>query len=143
MCRPETEPATERVMRMIAATVLLGAALAGCSNPGLYLDRRDTIALSGGDAVAANMVAQMNDPRPAQSGNTNLAFNGQKMQSAIERYRTGKVTRPVDPMALEVGSPSPTTPQNGSSQNGSSQSSASSDSGSSAGTSGSPSASGQ
>ena len=90
----------ERVARRIAATVTLGATLAGCSN--LYFDRRDTIALSGGDAVAANEIAQMVDPWPAQSGNTTIAFNGQKMQSAVERYRTNKVTPPVSPTTLDI-----------------------------------------
>jgi hypothetical protein len=82
--------------------VTLGALLAGCSDPGLYFDRRDTIALSAGDAIAANAAEQTVDPWPAHSGNTNIAANGQKMQSAVERYRTDKVTPPVDPMILET-----------------------------------------
>ena len=93
-----SQPGIKRVMRTIAAAVALGAILAGCSDPGLYLDRRDTIALSAGDAVAANAVEQMVDPWPPASGNTNIAFNGQRMQMAIERYRINKVTDPVDPM---------------------------------------------
>ena len=39
----------------------------------------------------------MVDPWPPHSGNTNIAFNGQKMQTAVERYRTDKVIPPVDP----------------------------------------------
>jgi len=94
----------KRVMRTIAAATALGAVLTGCSDPGLYLDRRDTIALSGGDTVAANAAEQMVNPWPRASDNTNIAFNGQKMQTAIERYRTNKVTDPVDPMMLQVAS---------------------------------------
>jgi hypothetical protein len=97
MCRSRTRSA----LRAIAAAVILGAMLAGCSD--IYFDRRDTIALSGGDAVAANEAEQTIDPWPAHSGNTNFSTNGQKMQSAVERYRTNKVTPPVDPGALEVG----------------------------------------
>ncbi len=95
MCRP-----IERVARTIAAAVTLGAMLTGCSD--LYYDRRDTIALSGGNAVAANEVAQMVDPWPPHSGTTNIATNGQKMQSAVERYRTNKVTPPVSPTTLDI-----------------------------------------
>jgi hypothetical protein len=74
--------------------------LTGCSD--LYYDRRETIALSGGDAIAANKVEQMVDPWPAHSGNTNIAADGQRMQSAIERYRTDTVIPPVNPGTLNI-----------------------------------------
>src|SRR5579863_449891 len=94
ICR-ETErsmyrPKTDRAARFIAAGAI-AAGLAGCSNADLFLDRRDTIALGGGDAVAADKVTQIVDPWPAYSGDRTIAYNGQKMQSAAERYRTGKV----------------------------------------------------
>jgi len=73
------------------AAVLVGL-LGGCSE---YTDRRDTIALSGGDAVATDKVTQMVDPWPASSGDRNIAFNGQKMQSAVQRYRNNQVIPPV------------------------------------------------
>ncbi len=79
------------------AAIGLGIFLAGCSNADLYLDRRDNIAPSGGDALAANSVEQMVDPWPPYSGNKNIAFNGQKMQQAVARYRTGKIIEPADP----------------------------------------------
>ena len=103
-------PRIERVARRIAAAVTLGAMLAGCSD--LYFDRRDTIALSGGDAIAANKIVQMVDPWPSRSGNTNIAFNGQKMQSAVERYRTDKVTPPVSPFALDLMNQQPAAQTN-------------------------------
>lgn len=105
----------ERFARTIAAAVTLGSMLTSCSD--LYYDRRDTIALSGGNAVAANEIAQMVDPWPPHSGNTNIATNGQKMQSAVERYRTNKVTPPANPTTLDITNPQqatqtpPTTPQ--------------------------------
>jgi hypothetical protein len=80
--------------RTIAATVLLGALLAGCSD--IYYDRRETVAFGAGDAVAANEVEQMVDPWPPYSNNKNLTFNGERMQRAIECYRVDKVTQPVD-----------------------------------------------
>jgi hypothetical protein len=80
--------------RRLAALFLLGLGLSGCSD--IYFDRRDTIALGAKDAVATNEVEQMVDPWPRQVGNRNLAFNGEKMQVAAQRYRTGKVINPVN-----------------------------------------------
>ena len=81
---------SSNMLRTLALAALL-AALAGCSE---YLDRRDTISLGGGDAVATNKVTQMVDPWPRASADKNIAFNGDKMESAIERYRTNRVIRP-------------------------------------------------
>jgi len=47
-------------------------------------------------------VAQTNDPWPPRSGDPNIAFNGQKMQIAIERYRIDKVVQPINPTTSEV-----------------------------------------
>jgi len=79
-----------KAVRALALAAVFGT-LAGCSD---YLDRRDTIALSGGNAVATDEVTQMVDPWPRDSANRNIAFNGDKMQSAVERYRTNKVIPP-------------------------------------------------
>ena len=79
-----------KAVRTLALAAVFGT-LAGCSD---YLDRRDTIALSGGNAVATNEITQMVDPWPRDSANRNIAFNGDKMQSAVERYRTNKVIPP-------------------------------------------------
>lgn len=73
----------------------LGGLLAACADNVGYLDRRDTIALSGGNAVATDTVAQMVDPWPRASADRTIAYNGQKMQSAVERYRNNKVIAPV------------------------------------------------
>ena len=93
MSRSRTKLAT---CALIAAT-----ALAGCSD--LYFDRRESIALSAGDDLYSNQVTHMVDPWPAQSANRNIAFNGQKMQSAVERYRTNKVIAPVNPTTSSAG----------------------------------------
>jgi len=74
-------------LALAAALAMLG----GCSE---YLDRRDTIALSGGNAVATNKVTHMVDPWPRDSANRDIAFNGAKMETAIQRYRTNKVIPP-------------------------------------------------
>ena len=80
-------PSSNFVRSLALAAVL--AMLGGCSE---YLDRRDTIALSGGNAVATNKVTHMVDPWPRDSANRDIAFNGAKMETAIERYRTNKLT---------------------------------------------------
>jgi len=80
--------------RIIVATAMLGAMLGGCSE--YYFDRRDTITLHSGDAVATNRVTQMIDPWPAASGQRNIAYNGEKAATASERYRTGRIVPPVN-----------------------------------------------
>ena len=61
-----------------------------------------------GDGIAANQAVQVIDPWPPHSGNTNLVFNGQRMQAAAERYRTNTVVQPGDPMAPQaVVAPAP------------------------------------
>ena len=79
----------------IAAVVVIASAVAGCSD--IYFDRRQTISLGSGDAIATNKVTQMVDPWPAASANNNIAFNGQRMQSAQDRYNRGTVITPVLP----------------------------------------------
>jgi hypothetical protein len=74
-------------------------AVGGCAteqvyDPHGYLDRRDSIELSAGDANASNIAMQMVDPWPRYAGNKNIAYNGQRMQAAVERYRNNQVTPP-------------------------------------------------
>ena len=70
----------------LAATTLLGA----CTD--MYLDRRDSVSFGAGDAVAVNKITQMIDPWPPYAGNRSIAFDGERMAAAAERYRTNKVT---------------------------------------------------
>ena len=107
MSRPRTEqstePGTNRAARLSACCVTavgLGLLLAACSDD--YWVRRDTIALGAGDAIAGNQISQMVDPWPPHSGDKNIAFNGEKMQAAVQRYRTDKVTQPPNPTTSEV-----------------------------------------
>jgi hypothetical protein len=91
MCRPKTKHGA----RAIAGAVAFAALLAGCSSD-IYYDRRETVSATGGDAVAANMVAQMVDPWPRNVNNRNIPFNGERMQRAVECYRKDRVTTPVE-----------------------------------------------
>jgi hypothetical protein len=68
--------------------------LGGCSE--YYFDRRDTITLYSGDAVATNRVTQMIDPWPVASGRHNIAYSGEKAATASERYRIGRVIPPIN-----------------------------------------------
>ena len=77
-------------MRAGALTLAL-ATLAGCSE---YVARRDAISAYGGNAPETNKVVQMVDPWPAHAANRNIAYNGTVMQSAVKRYRTGRVIQP-------------------------------------------------
>jgi hypothetical protein len=70
----------------LAATMLLGA----CTD--MYHDRRDGVSFGAGNAVAANKVTHMVDPWPVRAGDRNIAFDGERMADAAERYRTNKVT---------------------------------------------------
>jgi len=79
--------------RWVLLPIAVCGVLAGCSD--IYYDRRDAIGLSAGDAAASNEIAQIVDPWPRASSDRNIAFNGQRMEGAIERYRTNKVTAPI------------------------------------------------
>ena len=87
-----------RVSATTALVVLsiagLGAMLGGCSD--IYFDRRDTVALGANDHIDTNRIAQMIDPWPRNVGKREIAFDGQKMQSAVERYRNGRTQPPVN-----------------------------------------------
>jgi hypothetical protein len=92
--RPKIKPVRGAVGVAMVAILLAGALLAGCSD--IYFDRRETVALGADDHLGVNRVAQMIDPWPAESGKREIAYNGQKMQTAAERYRTGRVIAPVN-----------------------------------------------
>ena len=55
-----------RFVTRIVGGALLAAMLGGCSD--IYFDRRDTVTLYSGEAMAANRVTQTIDPWPAASG---------------------------------------------------------------------------
>jgi hypothetical protein len=84
----------------LAATLVAGATLGGCSD--IYYDRRETVALGADDAVASNRITHMVDPWPAHSANRNFAFNGERMQSGVERYRRHEVIQPRSPLTTTV-----------------------------------------
>jgi hypothetical protein len=84
---------TNAGLRSLALLAALGGMLGGCSS--IYYDRRETVALGADDHIAVNSVEQMVDPWPRYVGNKNIAFNGERLQGAVERYRRHEVIRPV------------------------------------------------
>jgi hypothetical protein len=89
-----SQPRIEGAWRKPVAAAVLCAVLAGCSD--LYYDRRETITLGADDHKATDEIVQMIDPWPPQVGNRRIAFDGTKMQTAVERYRTNRVYPPVN-----------------------------------------------
>lgn len=90
-----------RIDGLLRALLLgAGVVLTGCSD--IYFDRRETVVPAAGDAIAANRVTHMVDPWPPASADRNIAFNGEKMQAAVERYRYGRVIPPVNATTSSV-----------------------------------------
>jgi len=83
-----------RTKAPLLGALTLATGLAGCSD--IYVERREHIVPYAGDAMAANRVTHMVDPWPPASANRNIAFNGELMQHAVERYREGRVIPPVN-----------------------------------------------
>ena len=91
---------------------LLASGLAGCSQ---YLHRKDSVALSAGNAVQTNIVAHLIDPWPPHARNRAIAFDGDRLQGAVVRYRrgAGDDRRPGEAPV----SPGPTSPGGGAASN--------------------------
>ncbi len=98
MSCPSNTKATIVTLGVVAASFALSA----CST--LYVDRRETVVPYAGDAKAINQVTMMVDPWPPYSANRNIAFNGERMQGAVERYRTRNVIRPMSALTSESAS---------------------------------------
>ena len=82
-------------IKTAAVIVVFGTAVAGCSD--MYYDRRETVSLGAGDALAVNKTTHTIDPWPRHSMNNRIAANGQLMQAAQDRYNRGRVITPVLP----------------------------------------------
>jgi hypothetical protein len=92
---------SRRGTKGIAAAALISAALSACSEH--YIDRRDTISIVSGEAMAANRVTHMIDPWSPASARRHIAYSGEKAATASERYRTGRVINPFHAATSSVG----------------------------------------
>jgi hypothetical protein len=73
-------------MKSLPMTLLPVACLALCSC-NQYLERKESVTMSAGDAVAANEAAQTIDPWPRHSQDTNIPMDGEKAVFAVRKYR--------------------------------------------------------
>ena len=71
---------TIRSSVVIASALYLG----GCSE---YLDRRDTLRQSAGEAVQNNVIVHSIDPWPRHAFIVPRTTSGERTQRAVERYR--------------------------------------------------------
>ena len=55
-----------------------------------YAERKDSITLGAGDAVASNAALQVPTPWPRYSNNTTIAMDGERIARAVARYREGE-----------------------------------------------------
>ena len=74
----------------LAPALLVSALAAACSD--IYYDHREGVAFQAGNAVAANAAVQTIDPWPPLAAERRIPGEGQRVQSAIARYRENKVT---------------------------------------------------
>ncbi len=75
-----------------ALLCVTAVALGGCKTYGndegaRYLQRKDTVTLSAGDASRANAVAQTLQPWPPGVGDRNIPIQGTRAARAMECYR--------------------------------------------------------
>jgi type IV pilus biogenesis protein CpaD/CtpE len=99
-------------IRTIVVAVVLAAALGACSD--IYYDRRESVSFQAGDAPKSNVIAQTIDPWSRASANRHITHNGERMQRAIDRYRTNKttplMTTGTSSINLQAGQSTPATP---------------------------------
>lgn len=70
-----------------ALSALACVTLAACDNQ--YIERKDTLTLGAGDAVATNAAVMTPDPWPRRSRDDRIPMDGVKAEAALARYRAG------------------------------------------------------
>ena len=82
--------------KAIGVVVVIAAAVAGCAE--IYYDRRETHrARRRATRSRPTRSRRWSIRGRAHSANNQIAFNGERMQSAQDRYNRGKVITPVLP----------------------------------------------
>jgi hypothetical protein len=66
---------------------LLPVACLALSSCNQYLERKESVTMSAGDAVAANEAVQTIDPWPRYSQDTNIPMDGVKAVFAVRKYQ--------------------------------------------------------
>ena len=84
--------------RLRAAAVGSILLLAGCQSD--ELARRDSLGFGAGDAVQTNIATHVIDPWSRPSRELYAPTDGERMQRAVERYRTGAQSGALGSAAL-------------------------------------------
>jgi hypothetical protein len=76
-------------MKIISLVAIagFGLGLSGCSNQ--YFERKDTVVLNAGDAVAWNSAQQIPNPAPPRSNDTRIIGDGERAARAVQRNIDG------------------------------------------------------
>lgn len=93
---------SRRTATALISIVLFAVGLAGCAQD---LERRETMALHAGDAVARNKIAHIIDPWPAHAGRTRIHTDAKRMTGVIEDYRNPPVeeaSKPTDSGTIKL-----------------------------------------
>jgi hypothetical protein len=78
---------------------MIGLTLSGCTQYwNQYAERKDSITFGAGDAIASNSAVQIPTPWPRHSNDPNIAFDGERINRAVARYREGE----KQPVATQV-----------------------------------------
>jgi hypothetical protein len=77
-------------LRMLVLPMVCLALSACTQYQNQYLERKDTVLLSSGDAVASNAAVQIPTPWPRYSNDTTIAMDGERLARAVDRYRVGE-----------------------------------------------------
>jgi hypothetical protein len=59
-----------------------------------WFERRDTVTLQAGDALAANKAMQLRDPWPPYVHDRHIMYHGEVIAGAIERYKADRIKEP-------------------------------------------------
>lgn len=86
----------------LAVAMVVSVVAGGCDD---YLERRDTITLGVGDAIAVNKATQTINRWPAAARQDRWVSDGERARIAVSRYRRRDVP---DPKTLEKSSDSAT-----------------------------------
>ena len=77
---------TSKKTLLSLAAVAAAVAVSGCVHDE-YFERRDTITIGAGDAVARNRAVQTIHPRPRHAYRKRLLHDGTRINNAMESYR--------------------------------------------------------
>lgn len=80
-----------RVLYLLLALPLV-LALGGCNE---YLERREGIAATSGDAVRANIAAHVVDPWPPGARDPNIVLRAERLVEVIERNKEAPAAPPA------------------------------------------------